>query len=139
MQIEQPFRFVSKTGEWRYLGNIRVSWRELASGIHDTLGDALGYVVLTERFPGESDEGEAGRGIGGPEIRHVREQHADRIAVLDEGVLLARLRRGEREEDHVAGRDRLPLGQRDDGMAVQATLDLRDALLAGGNVFIDPP
>ena len=105
-----------------------------ASGIHVPLGDGIGWLAMTEPFPGQSKEGFAGGGIDCPEISNLGEQDTDRIAATDVARLVARRRIGEGEDNGVPDAERSSGGHRKDRVADSTSLDVRYPLFVSGVV-----
>ena len=53
--------------------DVRLAVPVRASGFHVTLGNRIGWVALTRRFPGESKKGFAGGRIDGSQIGDIGE------------------------------------------------------------------
>ena len=102
------------------------------AGPYTTPGDGTGCFELTERLPGELEEGLARGRIGRPEVGDIGEQDAHRIAAIDVTRPPARGKDRVGEDDGIPGAKGWPGGHRQDRVAAPTALDLRDPLFVSG-------
>jgi len=98
---------------------------------HGTPGNGNGWHELTERFPGELEQGLTRLQVCCTEVGDISEEDPDRIATPDVARFLSPMGMGEFEEDGISGCERFSGGQWEDRIAASTSLHVRDPLFIG--------